>query len=349
MICISPDEPNKLTIPDRIADLEDDLEDNSGDELGQNPEDEWTDETEDDSDIDSMMSEIERELFGDDDDESSSCSEDTFDEDGDEEDSKRHLAIVRTNQQIHSEAMSMFYREAVLALEPGDIFSLSKKPKSLTFGFPNEMAWKHNPLDGISKMDKNGVVVYDTASLSGDIEPHIFAKFQRISFDAYFDDDHTQLMEMWIDDDTRIFRADDAAELKKTLQSSNLIKDLVKILSNSPRITSLEVSLEVEVMANSNLIMADLMYETDDEDDEVGGKTEKIMDIANEKATELFLDSGIMDPLKTLSNVSSCNFKFGFEHRDEGDEYKPPGKYVKLLRDLKDTIESNFKDSMVES
>jgi hypothetical protein len=91
------------------------------------------------------------------------------------------------------------------------------------------------------------------------------------------------------------------------------------------------------------------MEEDEDEDSDVEDKTEKIMDIANEKATEIFLDSGIMDPLKTLSNVSSCDFKFGFQHRDEGNEYKPPAKYVNLLRDMKETIERNFKETIVEA
>ena len=343
VVYISPDEPPESTIHDRIADSEDTPEAS----LEETSENEWTDET--DSDDNSMISEImhdvERELFSDDD-SSSDGSDDMFD--NDDEPTKRDLAILRTNRQIYSEASYVFYSEAILTLEPGDIFCLARNPRRLEFGVSEEMAWKHNPLKGIGKKNKKGVVVYNTRPLSGDIEPHIFAKFQKISFDAYFDDDHTQPLEMWIDDDTHVVREEDASTFRRIFSGSNLIKDFVKILSNAPRITRLEIALEVEVLANSNLIMADLMEEWDDEDRGAQDKTEKIMDIANEKATELFLESGIMEPLKTLSNVSYCDLKFGFEHRGEGDEYKPPLKYVQMLKDMKETIESNFKEQVVE-
>lgn len=346
-VYISPDEPSEPTLHVRMADSEDDPE--AG--IEETSEDEWTDWTDEtDSDDNFITAEIahddEGELFYVDD-SSSDSSDDTFDDD--EEPINRDLAILRTNRQIYSEASSLFYSEAILTLEPADIFCLAKDPRRLRFGTSEEMAWKHNPLEGIGKKDKNGVVVYKTRPLSGDIEPHIFAKFQKISFDAYFDDDQTQPLEMWIDDDTHVIREEDAMAFKKIFSGSDLIKDLVKILSNSPRITSLEITVEVEVLANSNLIMADLMEESDDEDTEAEDKTEKIMDVANEKATELFLESGIMDPLKTLSNVSYCDFKFGFDHRGEGYEYKPPGKYVQMLRDMKETIESNFKEQVVEA
>jgi hypothetical protein len=220
----------------------------------------------------------------------------------------------------------------------------------LNFGYPNPLAWKHNPLFGIGKKDKNGAVSYGTSQLLGDVEPHIFAQFQKISFNAYFDDEHTQNLEIWIDDDTHVIKPEDAFLFKKMLRSSSLFKNLFTILFNSHRITFLQIKgIEVEVMANSNLLMADMEdeTETDDEDEmylENRAKVDKVTEIANQKATELFLDSKIMDPLLKLTNVSKCDFKFGFEHLDDEEAYYPPEMYVKLLRSMKDKIESNFKD-----
>ena len=51
---------------------------------------------------------------------------------------RRSFAILRTNKQVYSEAMSMFYSEAVLVLDPGDIFSLATH--TLEFGYAHEVA-----------------------------------------------------------------------------------------------------------------------------------------------------------------------------------------------------------------
>ena len=163
MIYVCPDSPPPSHFPKHF-----DPDDISGVE----DEDWWVDEDEDEdedenvSDMDSMVSEmmrdIERELFSDGEDYSDTDSGD--DEDDDEEDF-RYMAILQTSRQIHNEAQSLFYSEATLVLEPGDIFSLVKKPQNLKFGYPNPLAWKHNPLFGIGKKDKNGVVSYGTPPL----------------------------------------------------------------------------------------------------------------------------------------------------------------------------------------
>ena len=193
----------------------------------------------------------------------------------------------------------------------------------------------------MGKINKDGVVVYATAPLSGDIEPHIFSKFQKIYFDGWFYN-----FEMWVDADSHALRAEDAAKYKQLFQSSNLFKYLAQILSNSPRITYLEFTLEVDVTADSKLVLEDLMAENGSEDED---QEDSIENIANEKATELFLDSGIMEPLKTLQNVSSCEFKFGFNYRNTEDEYKPPAKHVRMLKEFKDTIEANFEKTSIQS
>ena len=344
MIYIAPPDPPKQPFSEHpIIDPEDGAECRS--------EDGWTDETDDDSIISELMHDFEDE-FDEESDEDSTDSEDYEDEDLDEaEDLKRNLAILRTNRQIHSEASSLFYSEALLALEPGDIFCLAKNPFDLQFGYPNDMAWKHNPLKGIGRKNKAGVVRYDSPQLQGDVEPHIVAKFQKIFFDADFGEEHTAGIELWIDDDTHEIREDDATCAKRLIQSSLIFKHLTKILSNSPRITHLEISLEVEVMAASNLIIAVEDFDEhedmdEDEATETEMKADRIMEIANFKAREIFIDSKVMKPLLKLSNVASFTFKFGFEWLEEEEAYKPPARYVKLLKTMRDRIESNFKEPM---
>jgi hypothetical protein len=252
---------------------------------------------------------------------------------------KKYPAILRTNKHIYNEAISMFHEEAILVLEPGDIFCL-RNPKDLEFGAPHENVWRHNPLEGWK--DVNGAAKYDTPELEGGlIDPHVFARFQRVFFDANFDFEHTQSIEFWIDDATHKVKPDDAAEYQKILRKSAVIKDFIQVLQRS-KLTSLEVSLEVEVMANSDLMMEEMLDESDDEADDVEEKIDTLMEVANERATELFLDSGICDLLKTLTNVQSFDFNFGFEHREDEKMYKPQPKHVKWIEQVKKTIENNW-------
>ncbi|KAH7336718.1 hypothetical protein BKA65DRAFT_507000 [Rhexocercosporidium sp. MPI-PUGE-AT-0058] len=255
---------------------------------------------------------------------------------------KKHPAILRTNKQIYTEAISMFYEEAILVIEPGDIFCLSEDPQDLKFGAAHQAVWRHNPLRGFGS-NVNGTVVYDSPELEGGLlEPHVFARFQKVLFDANFDFEHTQNIELWIDDDTHVIRKDDVEEFQNVVRSSSIMKDFVKVVGNS-KLASLEISLEVEVMANSNLMMQEMLDESDDEADEVEEKIDKLMEVANERATEMFLDSGVCNSLSTLTTVQSFDFTFGFEHREEDDKYKPLPRHVKMIAQMKKVIESNWK------
>ena len=56
--------------------------------------------------------------------------------------------------------------------------------------------------------------------------------------------------------------------------------------------------------------------------------------VANERATELILDRGLLAPLEKLSNVQSFQFKFETKDRN-GELYKPTAKHLEMLMDLK--------------
>merc|ERR1712230_288820 len=212
---------------------------------------------------------------------------------------RKHPAILRTNRQIYSEAISMFHTEAILVVEPGDIFCLSDNPQDLKFGAAHQGVWRHNPLLSFGR-EVNGTVVYDSPEIEGGLlEPHVFARFQKILFDANFDFEHTQNVELWIDDDTHVVRQSDSEEFQRLVRSSSIIKDFVKMI-------------------------------------------DKLMEVANERATEMFLDSGVCNPLATITNVQSFDFTFGFEHREEGEKYKPLPRHVELIAQMKKVIEGNW-------
>jgi len=262
---------------------------------------------------------------------------------GDEEDYKMHPAILRANKQIYSEASSLLCTEGIIVLEAGDVFCLAKAPLD-TFGASYHGAWRHNPLHGLGK-EVNGVVTYGTAAMDGKMDPHVFARFQKVYFDANFNAEHTQHYQLWIDDDTHVVKREDAELFVDTLRRSTVMTDFVELISKSPCIMNLEVVLEVEMMVNSNLMMEEMS--NDDDDDETEEKLDRLMDVADEKASELFLDSGICECLKQLSNVQTIHFKLGFEDRTDEDVYTPLPKHVAWIEELKRTVEGNFRASIV--
>jgi hypothetical protein len=252
-----------------------------------------------------------------------------------------HPAILCTNRQIYSEASSLLYTEGVITVESGDIVCLARNPYASVFGVPYHGAWRHNPLHGLGN-EIDGVVVYDTAKMSGKMDPHVFARFRKVRFDASFDFEHTQAVELWIDDETFVVRKDDAERFTQILKTSTVMKDFVELISQSPIITSLEISLEVEVMVNSNLMNEEMLDDMDSEAEETEFKIDKLMEMGDERAVEIFLDSGICDPLKELSNVKNFNFGFAFDHREEKDPYEPLPKHVALIEEMKAAVEKNF-------
>lgn len=178
----------------------------------------------------------------------------------------------------------------------------------------------------------------------------VFARFQNVALDAVFDYEHTQNVEMWIHDElnTCIVNLHDAAEYKKMLRASSFVKDFVRLMSNSRRIANLTFCLKVEVMANSTLSM-EASYDGDDEDGEEDALHAQQMahfaEKADERATELFVDSSILDPLLALSNVKNFKFEFAFDElREEGHFYTPLPHQVAQIAHMKTAIEANYKE-----
>jgi hypothetical protein len=111
-------------------------------------------------------------------------------------------------------------------------------------------------------------------------------------FDANFDTEHTQRIELWINDNTHVVRKKDATEFKKILRKSTLMKDLVQLLSWSKRIIDWDFRLELEVMLSLDLMLQEMGEKSHDELDE---QIDVVTEAANERATEIFLDSGICE------------------------------------------------------
>ena len=65
------------------------------------------------------------------------------------------------------------------------------------------------------------------------------------------------------------------------------------------------------------------------------------VDLANERAMEIYMDGGFFAPLDKLSNVRSFEFQFTkFNH--DGEDYELKERHERMLTDLKQKIKDNY-------
>lgn len=273
---------------------------------------------------------------------------------------RRFPAILRTNRQIYSEALSLLYTELELHLQPGDVLCMNTGKDIVK---ASERVWRHNPLQGIGTTNPNGQTIYPKPELDGPMEPHVLARFKKIIFEMDFSWEMETLEaetdrnaegeqnvqdpiapSLFVNEDLTI-NPEDEAKLLAFYRRSTIIHQLVKILSNSSDIVRLDMRLDVEVLCHDHIIL-----DSDSENDDESNEATRNTDVANERAIEIFLDSGLLKPLEKLSVVRSFNFEFDrpdFTDRESSVEqgwgfWKPKPEYGRMLSDLKQKIERNY-------
>lgn len=93
------------------------------------------------------------------------------------------------------------------------------------------MVWRHNPLDGVDFGREDGSHIYNTPPTDGLMEPHVFARFQRVTFHADFEFTAAG-SHLYIDDNFNI-GSNDTARFIAFLRPLGIFELLVRLLSNS--------------------------------------------------------------------------------------------------------------------
>ena len=287
---------------------------------------------------------------------------------------KRHLAILRTNRQIYSEASALLHSDLTIEVEPGDtITGITGNSVVL----PSRKVWRHASSKGLGFTNTNGQTVYESALLDGTVEPHVFARFEKLSYYAEFEFMFDEAAPtLYINDDDLSVRADDAAKfvsylttaksttrwvedpipgrsfdngVRETLDdvanviissitvfrpsTADILQKFVDLVSKSPLIRHLEVDLDTSVIRESSIEDTDSDYDL--ETDAAHNAKEDWKDmVCNERATELFLESGVLDRLRQLSNVKCFSLNFATDGREQ--------KHLNIIRELKMAIEKNW-------
>jgi hypothetical protein len=253
-------------------------------------------------------------------------------------------AILRTNKQIYDEASELMYSELVPVLHPGGIVCLRPRPNRPHFQrspdylcWPSKRVWRHNPLHGIG-IGTRGGRIYNTPEMDGKMEPHVFSKFKniRVSMElVFFQEDFEECPELFILPDLTIM-PESCFDLGNFLRRTNIFRDLADILSNTPRLRTLYILLYIVAQANWD---DSLGYDHTDSSD-LCVPPDKRWFAVDTKAAEIFIESGIMDPLRKLTNVDLAII----DAYSAWGDLMLPQKVAKLRKRLEDDIEKGHFD-----
>ena len=291
----------------------------------------------------------------------------------------RHLSILRVNRQIYSEASAFLHSSLIIGINPGD--ALTNTPGNAIVS-PNEKVWRHAPSKGPGFTNINGQIVYKASTLDGFMEPHVFARFEKVLYIADFEferdkfapsldikDDLTvragdpvkfvsylttaKHTTQWLEDplpghcfDSGLRETvDDVADI--TISSvtvtqpstADIIQKFFDLIASSPFIRHLEFILTVG--ASRGVSIEDTLSTEDETESEQDAKYIDKGAAVDERATELLLESGVLNPLQRLTNVRSFSLKIATYGRG-GKRMTPQKKHLDMIGNLKKVIEKNW-------
>lgn len=216
--------------------------------------------------------------------------------------------ILLANHQMHIEASEVLYGELALIVLPEEIAVLRSmrneltpdiiRPSTSSYGI-----WKNNPLSESRPLQyrrSNGLLVrtHKSRRFRGKMYPHVFSRFRNIIFQMSFN--HMYFPDPVFTGRHASFPVDldysiappylDA--FAKHISSTKIIRDFVTVISQASLISTLWITLDIEVLVEpARSACRPVEFPV------------KAREVANKKAVEIWLECGVLDPLKKLKNV----------------------------------------------
>lgn len=245
-------------------------------------------------------------------------------------------AILRTNRKIYFEAATMLYSKTEMIVKASDVlfFSSDSDPKSILR--LTQKLWRHNPVQGAHFQKDTGTAIYTLPERDGDMEPHAFARFERISFcvDLGFDE-VANAPKLTIDNHMNV-SPESQILFTKTLRDTSIFNNFVALLRNSHNITWLRIEVNTYLESDS-----DERYPTFAGEEEKSRWLDRPTTISQIYGAEILFSSDILAPFTSLRNVKSFNIEWEGLNEDY-DAHPLATRHKDLYRDLKKTVENNW-------
>ena len=245
------------------------------------------------------------------------------------------LAILRTCRQIYAEALPLLYSMVEVIITPEEVVDLHVKEEIIKRSADMKRI-RPDLLRHFRDPDyKEGIV--ETLGLASQFD---FAAFSRVERIYFYADYNFRLIKdspsLYIDEDSAIC-LNDEAELISFMKRTRTVENLVFLLATLPRLFHFRFALGVIVKPRMDLASS-----------ENGGEDLDCLRrrLINERATELFIECGILDPLRKLSNVEHFDLEIDTEARGTRIYYsglmvlRP--EHARMARELKEAIEHNW-------
>ena len=157
-------------------------------------------------------------------------------------------AILQTNRAIYAEAAPELYTQTIYSIEFSDIVCVSDRETGHGMEKERARVWRHHPLRGMSYHNARNLQVHTSDIMRGHVEPHVFAKFESLNCYANLDFvNKNPKPRLRFDKDHR-FIVEDETQFGATLRESDVIRNLVSLLSNSPFIDNLYMMVSVHLI-----------------------------------------------------------------------------------------------------
>lgn len=240
-------------------------------------------------------------------------------------------AILQTNRTIYAEAAPELYGKTIFAIDFSDIVYISDRETSHDMEKGRARVWRPHYPCGTGYLNDKIPQIHASDKVRGNVEPHIFAKFESLNCYINLDFDNEDLEPHLRVDKDHGFVDEDEAQFSAALRQSDVIRNFVSLLSNSPFINHLYMMVAIPVIPEYTRSL------TWEEDSLLKKQNLERKYAADSRAWELFLDNNMLAPLETLSNVRR------FELHPILPHHQPQQHYVKMIQDLKERIERNWQ------
>lgn len=286
---------------------------------------------------------------------------------------QRHLAILRTNRQIYNEASALLHSDLTIDVNTDSVKqtkNIWRHGPSDGLGFTNtsgQRVYRSNLLNGL--VEPHVFAQFQKVSYHADFS----ANFQRNAPTLHINDDLSVKAEdaakfvsylttvkgttRWFEDPVSS-RFDNGR--RQTVRdvtgitvssftvaepsTADIVQNFVDIISRSPLIRQLEFIVNFEAGLSDSPVDSSLDSDSDlDSEQKAKGAEKRIekAEMARERATELFMESGVLNCLCKLPNVKCFSLEVATLGRG-GKIMKLRRKHLNIVRDLKETIEKNW-------
>ena len=243
-------------------------------------------------------------------------------------------AILQTNRAIYAEAAPELYTQTIFSIKSSDNVCVSDRETSHGMEKGRARVWRHHPLRGMGYRNARNLQAHTSDTMRGHVEPHVFAKFESLNCYANLDLVNKNPKSCLRFDKGHRFMVEDETKFGATLRQSDVIRNLVSLLSNWPFIDNLYMMVAVHLMLD---YVSTRRYLTKEEDALLYKENSERKSATDDRAWELFLDNDMLAPLETLSNVRR------FKLRPVLPFSQPQQHYMKMIQDLKEKIERNWQ------